>query len=141
MCQTQTITKSIGKIGRQSYDRRIRLASPSFMDKKGEIEKLLNEVDRLSCRLHDSFSMISEEDYREFGPELKIVIETLKSLRKESLSRTELKAYNNRMRQQIEDLEELDHDFKTFRIDAPKNKSLSMAMLAVGKLNLAKYAE
>lgn len=141
MCHTQSISRSIGRIGRQSFDRRIRLASPFFNDKKGEIEKILNEIDKLSKELHKTFPTITEEDYRVFGPELRIVIDTLKSLRKESLSRIELKPYNDRMRQQIADLEEIDHDIKIFRVDAPKNKELSMAMVAVSKLNFAKYAE
>ena len=36
--------------------------------------RLLNEVDRLSDRLHEEFITITEDDYRMFGPELKIVI-------------------------------------------------------------------
>ena len=53
--------------------------------------RLLNEVDRLSDRLHEEFITITEDDYRMFGPELKIVISTLKALRRESQSRPELK--------------------------------------------------
>ena len=50
---------------------------------------MLNEVDRLSDRLHEEFITITEDDYRMFGPELKIVISTLKALRRESQSRPE----------------------------------------------------
>ena len=118
MCQTQVISRHIGRIGRRSFDRRMRMASPMFAEKRGEIARLLNEVDSLSYRLHDEFPTITENDYRMFGPELKILISTLKSLRQESLTHKELKPYNDRMRQQISDLEELDHDIKTFRVDA-----------------------
>lgn len=140
MCDTQVLSRNIGRIGRRSFDRRMRMASPFFTERKGEIVRLLNEVDKLSEQLHDSFSSISEEDYKVFGPELNIVIETLKSLRKESLSHRDLKPYNDRLRQQIEDLEELNHDIKTFRVDAPQNKELQSTMSTLSNLNLSKYA-
>ena len=86
MCQTQVISRHIGRIGRRSFDRRMRMASPMFAEKRGEIARLLNEVDSLSYRLHDEFPTITENDYRMYGPELKILISTLKSLRQESLT-------------------------------------------------------
>ena len=137
MCQTQVISRHIGRIGRRSFDRRMRMASPMFAEKRGEIARLLNEVDSLSYRLHDEFPTITENDYRMFGPELKILISTLKSLRQESLAHKELKPYNDRMRQQISDLEELDHDIKTFRVDALKNERLQQAMAAVGNIDFS----
>ena len=138
MCQTQVISRPIGRIGRVSFDRRMRIASPLFVEKRGELTRLLNEIDKLSDRLHDEFPTITEDDYRIFGPELKIVISTLKALRQDSLMRKELKAYNDRMRQQIVDLEELDHDIKTFRVNAPKNKELQTTMAMLSGLDFTK---
>lgn len=134
MCQTQIITRHIGSIGRRSFDRRMRIASPMFVERRGELARLLNEVDKLSDRLHEDFPTITEDDYRIFGPELKIVISTLKALWKDSLTRKELKPYNDRMRQQIADLEEIDHDIKAFRVDAPKNKELQATMALLSGL-------
>lgn len=128
MCQTAVISRHIRRIGRRSFDRRMRLASPLYVEKQGEVARLLNEVDRLSDQLHDDFITITEDDYRIFGSELKIVISTLKALRRESKSRPELRRYDERMREQIVDLEELDHDIYTFRVKAPKNKELQQAM-------------
>ena len=113
------------------------MASPLFQEKRGEMARLLNEVDKLSECLHDQFATISEEDYRLFARELKIVIATLKALRQESLSRTELRIYDDRMRQQITDLEELDHDIRVFRVDAPKNKALQEALAGVKDLDFS----
>ena len=137
MCQTQVISRHIGRIGRRSFDRRMRIVSPLYVERRGEIARLLNEVDALSERLHDEFPTITEEDYKLFGPELKVVIGTLKSLLKESRTRHELKPYNERMREQILDLEELDHDIKEFRIDAPKNEELQAAMASVGEIDFS----
>ena len=137
MCQTAIISKHIGRIGRRSFDRRMRLASPLFEEKQGELSRLLNEVDRLSDQLHDDFITITEDDYRMFGPELKIVIDTLKALRRESKSRPELRVYDNRMREQILDLEELDHDIVEFRIKAPKNKELQEALSSIKDIDFS----
>ena len=136
--QTQVISKHIGRIGRKSFDRRMRIASPLFVERRGELARLLNEVDKLSDRLHEEFPTISENDYRLFGPELKVMISTLKALRQDSLTRKELKPYNDRMRQQIADLEELDHDIKAFRVDAVQNKELQATMALLGNLDFSK---
>ena len=108
-----------------------------YVERRGEIARLLNEVDALSKRLHDEFSTITEEDYKMFGPELKIVIGTLKSLLRESMTHRELKTYNERMREQIVDLEELDHDIKEFRVEAPKDDGLQAAMASVGEIDFS----
>jgi hypothetical protein len=115
----------------------MRIVSPLYVERRGEIARLLNEVDALSECLHDEFPTITEEDYKIFGPELKVVIDTLKSLLKESLTRHELKPYNERMREQIVDLEELDHDIWEFRIKALKNEKLQAAMAAAGKIDFS----
>ncbi len=99
--------------------------------------RLLNEVDKLCERLHREFPTITEEDYLQFGSKLKIVINTLKELYKESLARLDLKPYYSRMREQIVDLEELDRDIKTYRIDAPHNQELQQAMSALKAVDLS----
>ena len=137
MCQTQVISNHIGRIGRRSFDRRMRIVSPLYVERRGEIARLLNEVDALSERLHEEFPSITEEDYRMFGPELKIVIATLKSLLKESLTRHELKPYNERMREQIMDLEELDHDIREFRVEAPKDEGLQKTLAQIDKADFS----
>lgn len=137
MCQTAVISRHIGLIGRRSFDRRMRMASPLYVEKRGEVARLLNEVDRLSERLHNEFITITEDDYRMFGPELKIVISTLKALRRESQSRPELKSYDNRMREQILDLEELDHDIVEFRIKAPKDEELQQTLASIKDIDFS----
>jgi hypothetical protein len=115
----------------------MRLASPFFVERQGEVARILNEVDRLSDRLHDEFITITEDDYRMFGPELKIVISTLKALRHESQSRPELRRYDKRMREQILDLEELDHDIVEFRIKASKDEKLQQTLASIKDIDFS----
>ena len=140
MCETTIISQRIGKIGRRSFDRRLRIASPFFEEKRGEMPRLLNEVDQLSELLHSEFPTITADDYHKFARELNIVISTLKSLHKESITLTALKAYNDRLSQQIADLEELDHDIRTFRIAAPKNVALQTTLEKLSNIDLTKFA-
>lgn len=139
MCQTATISRHIGRIGRRSFDRRMRMASPLFTEKQGELARLLNDVDRLIERLHDEFITITEDDYQMFGSELKILISTLKSLRRESQGHAYLKHNDDRMRQQISDLEELDHDIYEFRVKAPKNESLQETLASIKNIDFSQF--
>ena len=137
MCQTAVISRRIGRIGRHSFDRRMRLASPLFQEKEGDLGRILNDVDKLCERLHVDFPTITAEDYRLFGPELKIVIKTLKDLHSESLSHKELKGSNDLLRQQISDLEEIDHDIREFRVNAAKDKEIKQTLAAIGQLDFS----
>ena len=137
MCQAAVISRHIGRIGRRSFDRRMRIASPLFVERQGEVARLLNEVDRLSDRLHEDFITITEDDYRMFGPELRIVISTLKALRRESQSRSELRRYDERMREQIQDLEELDHDIVEFRVKAQKDEELQQSLASIKDIDFS----
>lgn len=139
MCETQILSKSIGRIGRRSFDRRMKMASPFFVSRKNDMTRLLNEVDGLCDQLHEAFPTISEKDYLVLAPELKIMVDTLKSLRKEAVARHESKDHDDRLRQQINDLEELEHDMLAFCVNAPKNKELHATLSALGKLDLSKY--
>lgn len=140
MCQPTIISQNIRRIGRRTFDRRMRIASPMYTETKGEIIRLLNDVDRLSEQLHEEFPTISADDYQVFGAELKILVDTLKALRKESVSRKELKACNERLRLQIADLEELDHDIRAFRVNALQNPLLKETMTNIGSLDFSRLA-
>ncbi|MBO7599038.1 MAG: hypothetical protein J6T70_18535 [Bacteroidales bacterium] len=102
--------------------------------------RLLNEVDKLCELLHNEFPTITKSDYNAFASELKIVISTLKALYSESQNQLACKPYNERLRQQISDLEELDHDIRTFRIAAPQNAALQATLSKLSKMDLSKFA-
>ena len=141
MCETAVISRHIGKIGRKSYDRRLRIASPNYEEKRGELPRLLNEVDKLSNLLHNEFHTITAEDYAAFAKELNIVINTLKSLYQESRKYFGLKVHNDRMLQQIADLEELDHDIRVFRVNAAKNMDLQNTLSVLSKIDLSRFSQ
>ena len=54
--------------------------------------------------------------------------------------RADLRPYDDRMRQQIVDLEELDHDIVEFRIKAPKDEELQKAMASIKDIDFSKLS-
>ena len=51
MCQAAVISRQLGRIGRKSFDRRMRMASPLYVEKQGELNRLLNDVDKSAFRV------------------------------------------------------------------------------------------
>ena len=141
MCQTEIISQAINRIGYRSFERRMNQASPFFAEKRGEMTRLLNEVDSLCEQLHEDFPTISPDDYRVFGPKLRIVIATLKALLRESRSQSGFASYQERLKGQIADLEELEQDIKTFRVEASQNDSQKTAMSTIGKLDFSRLVK
>lgn len=141
MCQTEVISHRIGLISRRSFDIRMRMASPLFVEKRGEMSRLLNDVDGLCSQLHEDFPTITEEDYKMFGAELSLLIDTLKSLKHDSMTYEKYATPMDRLSRQIADLEELEHDIIAFRVKAPLNSLLNETMQMVGGLDFSKLAE
>ena len=141
MCQTEVISHRIGLISRRFFDIRIRMASPLFVEKRGEMSRLLNDVDGLCSQLHEDFPTITEEDYKMFGAELSLLIDTLKSLKQDGMTYEKYATQMERLSHQIVDLEELEHDIIAFRVKAPKNSSLNETMQIVGRLDFSKLTE
>ncbi len=103
--------------------------------------RLLNDVDELCEQLHEDFLTITEEDYKLFGAELSLLIDTLKSLKQDSLTYEKYATQQERLSLQIADLEELEHDIIAFRVKAPNNPSLNETMQMVGRLDFSKLTE
>ena len=141
MHQTEIMSHRIGLISRRAFDIRMRMASPFFVEKGSEMSRLMNDVDGLCDQLHEDFLTITEEDYKLFGAELSLLIDTLKSLKQDSLTYEKFATQMDYLSCQITDLEELEHDIVAFRVNAPKNPSLNETMQMVGKLDFSKLTE
>lgn len=141
MRQTKSISHRIESISHRSFDLRMRMASPLISTKRGEMSRLMNDVDGLCNQLHEDFLTITEEDYRLFGSKLSILIKTLKSLKQDCLTYEKFVIHIERLSHQIADLEEIEHDIITFRVKAPKNPSLNETMQMVGRLDFSKLSE
>lgn len=139
MCQTATISRSIGQLGRNTFDRRMRIVSPLYVEKRGEMTRLCNGLERLSNLLHEEFQTITKADYEVFGPELRLLIVTLKGLLTDS---EKLDANGNeRLRERVDDLVELNHDIVNFRVRLQEDENCRQAMKEIGKLNFSRFVK
>lgn len=141
MCQTTIISHSIGLIGRKSFDRHMRVVSPLFHERRGEISRLCNSLYHLCEMLHTDFPTITKDDYAIFGPELRVLINTLKALYADSKKKQEIKEGNERLRCYIEDLEELNHDILQYRVRLHNSPEMIQAMSAIGRLDFSHYVK
>lgn len=111
--------------------------SPLFVERRGELARLCRSLDELCEMLHREFPTITKEDYRLFGPELKLLIDTLNGLLKDSMK------YANQgrecLKEHINDLEELEHDLVCFRVDLQSNAEMKQTMDAIGKLDFSRF--
>lgn len=140
MCQTATISHTICYIGRKSYERRMRVVSPLYVERRGEMTRICNHLDKLCETLHKDFPTITKDDYAIFGPELRVLISTLKDLYTDSKHRKELHDSNERLREHISDLEELNHDIISFRVKLQNDPQMQSAMSSIGKLDFSQFA-
>jgi len=53
------------------------------------------------------------------------------------MTHPELAPYSQRLRLQIADLQELDHDIKAFRVDASQNTALKSTLSQIGALDFS----
>lgn len=139
MCQVTTISRSIGRLGRRSFDRRMKAASPMFVHRKGDMTRLCNSVAGLCKLLHEDFPTITRKDYEVFGGELRVLIDTLKDLYTESQQRHDLKPSSEMLKAQIDDLVELDHDIVNFRVRLQENIEFKQTMKSIGNLDFSKF--
>lgn len=98
---------------------------------------MCNGLQSLCELLHREFSTITKADYEVFGPELRVLIDTLRDLLVDS-KRVD-PAQNERLREHVDDLVELDHDIVNFRIRLQEDEETRQTMKSIGKLDFAKY--
>lgn len=110
-----------------------------FVDRKGDMTRLCKSVADLCGRLHDEFPTITREDYEVFGGELRVLIDTLNDLYRDSLLRTELEESNELLKEQIDDLMEVNHDIVNFRVRLQEDEEVKRTMEAIGSLDFNRF--
>lgn len=139
MCHTAIISRSIGRLGRSSFDRRMRVVSPLYVEKRGEVTRLCNGLEKLCELLHEEFPTITRADYEVFGPELRVLISTLKDLLTDS-KRVDPVA-NECLRERMDDLVELDNDIVNFRVHLQEDENFKQTMKEIGKLDFSRFVK
>lgn len=101
MCQTVTISNKVNRLGRRSYGHRMDVAAKTGYS-ASQLARLNRELDGLYELIYEDWNTVTEEDYSAFGPQLVILIQTLKQLYSECR-----KAGDASLRNEVKKLDEL----------------------------------
>lgn len=130
MCQTDTITQNVVRLSKRSYSHRLKIVMPNTYHVT-QLARLNHELDLLYEMIYDDWQNIGEADYRVFGAQLVILLQTLKQLYdtcrklpKEMGFRDEAK----RLGMNYSALFELNSDIVNFCIKMPKNEQMKQLM-------------
>lgn len=79
MCQTALISNHIVRLGTRSYKQRIEaVASKDY--RVTQLARLNRDLDDFYELLYSQWNSVTENDYKILGPQLQIMLETLKEL-------------------------------------------------------------
>ena len=126
MCQTALIADNIARLSMRSYRHRQEVATPDAY-RASQLARLNRALGSLCELLYDQWQTVTEDDYRRFGGQLQLLIETLRGLR-QSIRRLPksmgLALEAERLEENYSELRELNSDIINFRIRLPKNERL-----------------
>lgn len=137
MCQTILITKNIVRLSRRTYNQRIDSATPNHSP-VSKLSRLNKDLDKLYETLYDEWQSIGEKDYEVFGPQLTILLETIKALYnsykkipKEKLLRKDVK----KLGMNYAALYEINSDIISFKIKLPKDTEMKSIMTRLSEVD------
>ena len=137
MCQTEAITQNIVRLSKRSYSHRLEIVMPNAYH-VSQLARLNRELDRLYEIIYDDWQSISEEDYKVFGPQLAILLHTIKQLYntcKEQPKEMGLKEETKKLGMNYSALFELNSDIVSFCIKMPKNQEMKQLMERLTKVD------
>lgn len=130
MCQTEIITQNVVRLSKRSYSHRLEIVMPNAYH-TSQLARLNRELDRLYEMIYDDWQSISEEDYKVFGAQLSILLQTIKQLYitcKEQPREMGLEEEAKKLGMNYSALFELNSDIVNFCIKMPKNQEMKQLM-------------
>ena len=130
MCQTEAITLNVVRLSKRSYSHRLEIAMPNAYH-VSQLARLNRELDQLYEMIYDDWRSISEEDYKVFGAQLSILLQTIKQLYitcKEQPREMGLEEEAKKLGMNYSALFELNSDIVNFCINMPKNQEMKQLM-------------
>lgn len=130
MCQTNTIIRNVVRLSRRSFNHRVDMASPQGCH-VGQLSRLNRELSELYDLIYEDWTTITEDDYKAFGGQLELLVQTVKQLysacRRQQKS-IGLKDETEKLGMNYAALYELNSDIVNYRIKAPHNIALQTMM-------------
>ena len=143
MCQTALISRNVRRLSRRSYNHRLEVATPNSYN-VAQLSRLNHELDNLYELIYEDWRNITEEDYRLFGGQYVILLQTIKflytacrKLPKEMGLREEIR----KLGMNYSALYELNSDIVNFNFNLPKNEEMKHLMSRLAEIDKRETVE
>jgi hypothetical protein len=130
MCQTALISKNIVRIGMRSFGQNLEAAAGNTTTRQ-KIASLNHSIDTLYDLLYEQYNDITPADYKIFGPQLRLLLDSLKNLYttyKKDSEAIEFSDQVERLGRNYSALYEIDRDIKHFRLSGGNATGLNAAL-------------
>lgn len=134
MCEALLISNKIVRLGTRSYQQMMEAMTPDSYS-VAQLSRLNRDLELFYEILYNQWDTITEEEYKTFGRQLVVMLQTLKEL-----YLTCKRIGDRNLDKQIELLEmnysaiyEVNSDIVNFRIKLPKDNGFKKAMEEAGK--------
>lgn len=137
MCQTTVITNKVERLSKRSYSHRLDMAVPNRYH-VSQLVRLNRELDGLYELIYNDWRTITEEDYKVFGGQFVILIQTIKQLYdacKKQPKAMGLSEETKRLGMNYSALYELNSDIVNFCIKMPKNEEMKKALMHLAEVD------
>lgn len=137
MCQTTLISQNIVRLSKRSYSQRLESVVPHRY-RISQLSRLNKDLDNLYEALYCEWQSVTEEDYAILGPQLEILLETIKGLY-HSCNKypKEMGFYNEakRLGMNYAALYEINSDIVNFKIKLPKDPEVKQIMSRLSEVD------
>lgn len=120
------ISNHIVRLGTRSYKQRMEAATSNGCHVM-QLARLNRDLDNFYELLYDQWDSITEQDYKTFGPQLQIMLSTLKELYdtyKKMPSSLGLKNETEKLGMNYSAIYEVDSDIRNIKINAAKDSEM-----------------
>lgn len=136
MCQTALISKNMVRMSKRTYNHRLEIVTPNLY-RVSQLARLNRDLDALYELVYDEWRTVTEEDYRVFGGQFNVLLETIKGLYnacRKAPKELGLKEETKKLGMNYSALYEVNSDIVNWNIKAPKNETLKKALARAGEV-------
>lgn len=136
MCQTSLISSNIVRLSTRSYRQRLEAVTPNGYS-VSRLARLNKDLDDFYELLYSQWQTVTEEDYEIFGPQLNIMLTTLKDLLnvcKKQPQNIELDKEVERLGMNYSAIYEVNSDIVNFKIKIPQDAEVKELMERASKV-------
>lgn len=142
MCQTDLISRNMVRMSKRIYSHRLEVVTPNLY-RVTQLARLNRDLDALYEQLYDQWRTVTEEDYKVFGGQFKVLLETIKGLYnacRKAPKELGLKEEARKLGMNYSALYELNSDIVNWNIKAPKNEALKEVLKRLAEVDKKKIA-